>query len=131
MATTISEREKRKWPSQPEPNPRAQIGQQSQPEGRFNQVNTIHTLRSERQVDNQVGITENQEDQPTESQIDQTKSDEPESTEVDEPSKPITESIIRFKQVKTSTTNPIASFFNRLRSNRQSAHIDQILEIFK
>ena len=48
LATTISEREKRKWPSQPEPNPRAQIGQQSQPEDRFNHVNAIHTLRSGR-----------------------------------------------------------------------------------
>ena len=93
-------KEKKKWPSQLEPNPRAQIGQQSQPEGRFNHVNSIHNLRSEAQVDNQVGITEKQEDQPMEPQTDQTKSDEPESIEVDEPSKPIAEPITRFKQVR-------------------------------
>ena len=54
-----------------------------------------------------------------------------ESTEINEISKPLTESILGFKQAKTSPTNPIASFSNRLRSNRHSAHMNQILEMFK
>ena len=57
LAITISEREKEKWPSQSEPNPKILIDQQSQPEGQFNHVNVIHTLRSGRQVDNQVDMT--------------------------------------------------------------------------
>ena len=61
LATTISKREKEKLPSQLESNPRAQISQQ-QSEGWFNHINAIHTLRSERQVNNHMGMSEDQED---------------------------------------------------------------------
>ena len=66
---------------------------------------------------------------------DQIESKEPskskESTEIDEAPKPLVESTSGFKQVKTSPTNLVAPFSNRLRSNRHSADLDQIIEIFK
>ena len=61
MATTISKSEKEKLPSQPEPNPRDQTGQQSQSEGQFKHVNVTHILRSERQVNNHMDTSEDQE----------------------------------------------------------------------
>ena len=66
---------------------------------------------------------------------DQTESKEPgkskESTKINKPPKPLVEFTSGFKQFETSPTNPVAPFPYRLRSNRHSAHMDQILEIFK
>ena len=47
LASTISEREQGRLPSQPESNPRNQNGRPSQ-ENQVNQVNAIHSLRSEK-----------------------------------------------------------------------------------
>ena len=57
LATTISEREKGRLPSQPKANPRIQNNQRSQQRVQINQLNAIHTLRSERQINNHVGTS--------------------------------------------------------------------------
>ena len=67
--------------------------------------------------------------------IDQTEFEDPnkskESTEINKPPKPLEESTLEIKQFEISSTNSVAPFLNRLRSNKYSAHMDQILEIFK
>ena len=139
LAMTVSEREKGKLSSQPEANPRIQNNQWPQQGAQINQLNIIHTLRSGKQIDNHVGISEDQDDplsKPPHAQvIDQIEFKDPDkskkSIEINNPPKPLEESTSGIKQFETSPINPVASFSNRLRSNRHSAHIDQILEIFK
>ena len=48
LATAVSEREKDKLPSQSEANPRIQNNQGLQQGAQINQLNAIHTLRSEK-----------------------------------------------------------------------------------
>ena len=48
LATTVSEREKDKLSSQSETNPRTQNNQGPQQGAQINQLNVIHTLRSEK-----------------------------------------------------------------------------------
>ena len=60
LASQIGERERGKFPSQPEPNPRGSspqnqfLAQSSAQGARLEQVNAITTLRSGRQNDNKV-----------------------------------------------------------------------------
>jgi hypothetical protein len=59
MANHLDEREKGKFPSQPVPNPKAlTIGNSSNSAHGHEQVQSIVTLRSGRQVDNKVGQEE-------------------------------------------------------------------------
>jgi hypothetical protein len=59
IATHLGEREKGKLPSQPVPNPKVYvIGNSSNSTHRHEQVQSIVTLRSGRQVDNKVGQEE-------------------------------------------------------------------------
>lgn len=64
-------------------------------------MNAIHTLRFGRQVNNNVGIPENQEDPPFETiakqLTNQTKFEKSKSFEVDEPPEPLIEPTPRFK----------------------------------
>ena len=52
----LSERPKRTLPSQPVANPRDSSQAHFAQEDHMSQCNLIHTLRSEKQVDNQVSI---------------------------------------------------------------------------
>ena len=67
LATVVGEREKGKFPSQPLPNPKGQF-QISEPSSSLNsheQVQSIATLRSGKQVDNKVQMPDLDEDAPT------------------------------------------------------------------
>ena len=67
--------------------------------------------------------------------IDQIESKEPgkskESIKINKPPKSLIESTSGFKQFETSLTNLVTPFPNRLRSNKHSVLIDQILKMFK
>ena len=112
LASTVNEREWGKLPSQPEPNLRTQNS--NPPQG--NQVNAIHTLRSRKQVDNKVETSDIEEDITV------------------EPIEPSKEKPTLQTQVAETKHEPIISkapFPNWLRSNKQSKHLDKMLEVFK
>ena len=79
-----------------------------------NQCNLVHTLRSGKQVDNQVPMPPD----PTQTSISSSFTPPPQNskeTEVDKSAKQVHQ--------------PLAPFLNRLRNNN-NAHMEKILEVF-
>ena len=84
----------------------------------MNQCNAVHTLRSEKKVDNQVSIPSNpiqhnHNQASTSSNPNPSKSDESKTDKA-------TSQVHKF----------IVPFPNRLKNNKQNPHIDKIIEIF-
>ena len=106
------ERQKGTLPSQPLSNPRnpRQANEAQDP----NQCNLVHTLRSGKQVDNQVSMPQD----PAQLSIPSSSTPSPQNskeTEVDKSAKQVHQ--------------PIAPFSNRLKSNN-NAHMEKQLEVF-
>jgi len=107
QANPSSERPKGTLPSQPLPNPRnfRQANEAQDP----NQCNLVYTLRSGKQVDNQVSMSSSSIQASTSSSPTPPNSKQKESAE--------------------QVHEPIAPFLNRLRNNN-NAHIEKIFETF-
>ncbi|XP_074323873.1 uncharacterized protein LOC141660789 [Apium graveolens] len=133
LANTISEREKNRFPSQPEVNPKFYQNQKS-----HENVNSIISLRSGNQFNNHAGVNTHQEDKLTyepnplllnpclpQSSNPETSESNESSPSKEPPSKPHSD-VFREKVFK-----PKAPFPQRLISNKQSAQLDKILEVFK
>ena len=113
MAKQMNEREKGKFPSQPVANPTASPSNPSSSA----QLNAIHTLRSGREVDNQVEMPTNNKSVPPSAHDHSSSSLDDEKKNSDEESERVYE--------------PPAPFPNRLRAKKTSAHMEKITEIFK
>ena len=113
MSSQMCERERGTFPSQPEINPRDTRASSSI----HAQINAIHTLRSGKEVDNQVVMP------------DQTNSPlpmaNPSSSGADQSEDKETE------QITEPPYDPPAPFPNRLKSKKHTAQMEKILEIFK
>ncbi|XP_074323870.1 uncharacterized protein LOC141660784 [Apium graveolens] len=133
LANTISEREKNHFPSQPEVNPKFYQNQKS-----HENVNSVISLRSGNQFNNHAGVNTHQEDKLTsepnplllnpclpQSSNPETSESNESSPSKEPPSKPHSD-VFREKVFK-----PKAPFPQRLISNKQSAQLDKILEVFK
>jgi hypothetical protein len=121
MGNQLSQREKGTFPSQPVINlkdPRAAPSTSAQ-------INAIHTLRSGKEVDNNIQMPQ--------------QSDSPPSSSTFVPSNPSSSpsSLDRSKGKESepitieSTYEPRAPFPNRLKPKKKLAHVEKILEIFK
>ena len=133
LANTISERDKNRFHSQPEANPKFHQNQKS-----HENVNYVISLRSGNQFNNHVGLNTHQEDKltsepnplllnpslPQSSDLETSEFNESSSSK-EPPSKP--HSDVSSEKV----FKPKALFPQRLISNKQSAQLDKILEVFK
>jgi len=113
MATQVSEREKETFPSQPITNYKDVRSTPSNPA----QINTIHTLRSEKKVDNQVVMPDQTNTSLPTNAPSSSGSDKLKEKEAEQVTKPIYE--------------PPAPFPNRLKPKKHSAQVEKALEIFQ
>jgi hypothetical protein len=121
IASHLGEREKEKFPSQPMPNPKAlTIENSSNSAHGHEQVKSIVTLRSGRQVDNKVGQEEEDHVEP------QGKESGGDKGEEAEPSR----AIPTVEEPQRSFV-PKAPFPKRLRAPKKNAQFAEILEVFK
>ena len=109
LATQLSEREKGKFPSQPEPNPRVNHVNMAE-DDHVNQANAVITLRSGTKIDNKIELPKDDGAGPSETR------EEPNNEETQEPLEPY---------------QPIAPFPRRLALKKQTEQVEKILEIFK
>ena len=109
LATQLSEREKGKFPSQPEPNPRVNRVHMAE-DDHVNQANAVITLRSGNKINNKVELPKDDGSGPSETRA------EPSNDHTQQPLEP-------FK--------PTAPFPRRLASKKQNEQVEKILEIFK
>jgi hypothetical protein len=121
IANHLGEKEKGTFPSQPVPNPKAlTIGNSSNSTHRHEQVQCIVTLRSRKQVDNEVGQEEEDHVEP------QGKESDGDKGEKVEPARAI-----------PNIEDPPRSFVSkapypeRLRAPKKNAQFAEILEVFK
>ncbi|XP_074336985.1 uncharacterized protein LOC141674164 [Apium graveolens] len=132
LANTICEREKNKFPSQLEVNPKFPLNQ------RPHDVNAVISLQLGNQVRNRVGVDDNEEENssskpnpsPLSPSLDHLKQSENfESSEtphsIAPPSKPSPD------LSNERVFMPKALYPQRLISNKQSAQVEKILEVFK
>jgi hypothetical protein len=121
IASHLGEREKGKFPSQPMPNPKAlTIENSSNSTHGHEQVQSIVTLRSRRQVDNKVGQEEEDLVMPQGKESGRDKEGEV------EPSR----AIPTVEDTQRSFV-PKAPFPERLRAPKKNAQFAEILEVFK
>ncbi|XP_074374216.1 uncharacterized protein LOC141714604 [Apium graveolens] len=132
LANTICEREKNKFPSQPEVNPKFPLNQ------RPHDVNAIISLRSGNQVRNRVGVDANEEEnsssKPNPSPLSPSlhHSKQPENFESSETPHSIAPSSKPSPDLSNERVfTPKAPYPQQLISNKQSAQVDKILEVFK
>nr|XP_011459774.1 PREDICTED: uncharacterized protein LOC105350087 [Fragaria vesca subsp. vesca] len=129
LATVVGEREKGKFPSQPLPNPKGQF-QISEPSSSLNsheQVQSIATLRSGKQVDNKVQMPNLDEDAPINKSKDEevpTPLDNHSSSAPKIQTHPVTNQLVRNYVTK-------APFPQRLVNPKKGAQFGEILEVFK
>jgi hypothetical protein len=117
----LGEREKGKFPSQPVPNPKAlTIGNSLNSAHGHEQVKSIVTLRSGRQVDNKVGQEEEDHVEP------QGKESVGDKGEKIEPVR----AILNIEDPPRSFV-PKAPYQKRLRAPKKNAQFAKILEVFK
>ena len=115
LAAAVSEREKGKFPSQPVANPKDTGSSSNNP----TQLNAIHTLRSGKQIDNQVRMPPDQ----TPSPIQNTPSDEEIPSDDQNAELEIEPDLDRYRLV--------APFPDRLKPRKNSLQVEKILETFK
>ena len=109
ITTQLSEREKGKFPSQPEPNPRANRVNMAQ-DDHVNHANAVITLRSGNQINNNIEMPTDNGAGPSETRKETTNDENPEP-------------LVNHK--------PTAPYPRRLASRKQSDQMEKILEIFK
>ncbi|XP_063942851.1 uncharacterized protein LOC135150471 [Daucus carota subsp. sativus] len=128
LASTLCEREKNKFPSQPEVNQKFPLNQRP-----HENVNAIISLRSGNQVDNKVGehVNENEESIPKPNpSLSSHVHDKPECSKVHESmSEPSPRPISQ--QPNEEVYKPKVPYPQRLIHPKQSAQMEQILEVFK
>ncbi|WOG86434.1 hypothetical protein DCAR_0205638 [Daucus carota subsp. sativus] len=128
LASALCEREKNKLPSQPEVNPKFPLNQRP-PEN----VNAIISLRSGNQVDNKVGehVNENEESIPKQNpSLSSTNHDKPECSRIRESMSEPSPGPISQKP-NEEVYKPRVPYPQRLIPPKQSAQMEQILEVFK
>ncbi|WOG92300.1 hypothetical protein DCAR_0311563 [Daucus carota subsp. sativus] len=128
LASALCEREKNKLPSQPEVNPKFPLNQRP-PEN----VNAIISLRSGNQVDNKVGenVNENEESMPkSKPSLSNPIHDKPECSRVRESMSEPSPGPISQKP-NEEVYKPKVPYPQRLIRPKQSAQMEQILEVFK
>ena len=127
LATSMSERERGTFPSQPVPNPKNQNANSNQvhvvQDSNLTQLNAITTLHSGKQIDNQVVNpndlpktsldASNESEQNVEPNVESNAEQNSSSTRVDPP------------------TEYRAPFPHRLRPKKHSDQMEKMLEIFK
>ena len=118
LATLQNERQKGTLPSQPIMNPKNSQQAHLTEDQSMNQCNTVHTLRSGNKVDNTVSTPSNpiqhNHTQPS-------TSSNPSPSESDK---------IETDKSTSQVHQPIVSFPNRLKNNKQNSHMNKIIEIF-
>ncbi|WOG95312.1 hypothetical protein DCAR_0414626 [Daucus carota subsp. sativus] len=128
LASALCEREKNKFPSQPEVSPKFPLNQRP-PEN----VNAIISLRSGNLVDNKVGenANENEESIPkTNPSLPSTNHDKPECSRIRESMSEPSPGPISQKP-NEEVYKPRVPYPQRLIPPKQSAQMEQILEVFK
>jgi len=122
LANQIGEREKGKFPSQPAPNPKGKfvIGGSSAPSYGQEHVQAITTLRTGKQVDNQVAIPR----EATEAAKDEENHEKPERD-----LRP--NSVVPIAKESPQKFVPKAPFLERLTTPKKGSKFDDILEVFK
>ncbi|WOH15241.1 hypothetical protein DCAR_0934778 [Daucus carota subsp. sativus] len=128
LASALCEQEKNKLPSQPEVNPKFPLNQRP-PEN----VNAIISLRSGNQVDNKVGenVNENEESIPkTSPSLSSTNHDKPECSRIRESMSEPSPGPVSQKP-NEEVYKPRVPYPQRLIPPKQSAQMEQILEVFK
>ena len=126
MANSLNERQKGTLPSQPLPNPKNPFPIHEAEDIGPKQCNTVHILRSKKQVDNQV-FSHPAPNKPVSSSpviIPQTQND-PSSS-----SQPSTSKSKNKNKTDEQTYKPIVPFPNRLANNKTNAQMEKIREIF-
>ena len=118
LASSLSERQKGTLPCQPLVNPKNSNQAYEVQNSQINQCNVVHTLRSEKKVDNQVY----QPKSPI--QINPTPAFTSDSSSQSAPQ--TSDKDTAAEQVHT----PVAPFPNRLRNNNKNMHMEKILEMF-
>jgi hypothetical protein len=122
LANQVGERERGKFPSQPVPNPKGQfgIGSSSTPTHGQDHVQAITTLRSGKQVDNQVATPE---------EASNTVRKEENQAEFEKEVVPDT--VILDVEDQAKKYVPKAPYPERLRAPNKSSKYDDILDVFK
>jgi hypothetical protein len=122
LANQVGERERGKFPSQPVPNPKGQfgIGSSSTPTHGQDHVQAITTLRSGKQVDNQVA---------TPKEASNTVRKEENQAELEKEVVPDT--VILDVEDQAKKYVPKAPYPERLRAPKKSSKYNDILEVFK
>ncbi|XP_004295618.1 PREDICTED: uncharacterized protein LOC101300039 [Fragaria vesca subsp. vesca] len=129
LATVVGEREKGKFPSQPLPNPKGQF-QISEPSSSLNsheQVQSIATLRSGKQVDNKVQMPDLDDEAPINKSKDGEVPTSPDNHSSSAPkirTHPVADQPVR-------NYVPKALFPQRLVNSKTGAQFGEILEVFK
>ena len=118
FASTLSERSKGTLYSQPLVNPKTSNQAYEIQEPSINQCNTVHTLRSEKKVDNQV----------YQQKIPVHPDPTPASTSASS-SQSVPQTSDEEKAVE-QVHKPVAPFPNRLKNNNKKMHMEKILEMF-
>ena len=125
LASAMHEREKNKLPSQPEVNPKFPLNQRP-----HENVNAVISLRSGKHVDNHVGVESSEKEEsnvvptpttPTPIPVSSPPSSQPSSSS-GTPSNSVPEERVY---------QPPVPYPQRLISNKQTAQLDKILEVFK
>ncbi|XP_063942447.1 uncharacterized protein LOC135150236 [Daucus carota subsp. sativus] len=126
LASTLCEREKNKFPSQPEPNPKFRLNQRPP-----DNVHSVISLRSGKQVDPQVGENLSKKGDSTSNPSPPRtpiNHDKPECSKArEESSDPNPEPELQSEVVY----KPRVPYPQRLISPKQSAQMEKILEVFK
>jgi uncharacterized coiled-coil protein SlyX len=122
LANQMGERERGKFPSQPVPNPKGQfvIGTTSAPLHGQEHVQAITTLRSGKQVDNQVAMPK----EANEAEREEESHDKPDRD-------PRPNTVILKAQDCPKKFVPTAPFPDRLAAPKKGSKFDDILEVFK
>jgi hypothetical protein len=122
LANQVGERERGKFPSQPVPNPNGQfsIGSSSTPTHGQEHVQAITTLRSGKQVDNQVATPEDSSDTVREEE-NQAKPTADVGPDI----------VIPSVEDQSKKYVPKAPYPKRLIAPKKSSKYDDILEVFK
>ena len=128
LANSLNERQKGMLPSQPVPNPKNHFPLHEVEDMGPSQCNTIHILRSGKQVDNKVS------NQPTKSVSKSvSKPPVPVQPTQDNPSSSSEPSTFKAKEKEKADEQPykpIAPFPNRLANQKLNVHMEKIREMF-
>ena len=128
MANSLNERQKGILPSQPLPNPKNPFSINEAEDIISKQCNTVHILRSKKQVDNKVSNHPVSNNSVSNSPVIVPQaSNDPYSSSSSQPS---TFKSNEKNKTDEQTHKPIVPFSNRLATNKTNAQMEKIREIF-